>query len=142
MHNEQIYFFLGGLWMHHRVSPAPCVSYLVRRGHRFLVQAKMLKMVAAGSRYPSILTLFISSILAIWAMYGFAAAGLLPALPLQTLALLITSAFLLRGLFFYPLMKKIKGNSLLFWLVSSAICTALGSPLPCRLAQTSHVNHM
>lgn len=129
MHNEQIYFFLGGLG-----CTIACLLHLAcivfgAPWYRFFgAGEKMLKMVAAGSRYPSILTLFISSILAIWAMYGFAAAGLLPALPLQTLALiLITSAFLLRGLFFYPLMKKIKGNSLLFWLVSSAICTALGS---------------
>ncbi|MEO7410659.1 MAG: hypothetical protein ABIU10_04990, partial [Sphingomicrobium sp.] len=51
-----------------------------------------------GSWVPAIVTLGIASILAIWAAYAFAGAGLIPRLPLMRSALVAISAiYLARG---------------------------------------------
>ena len=58
----------------------------------------------AGSWMPAILTTGIAVVLSIWAAYAFAGAGLIRRLPLMRTALiLITSIYLLRGLFIIPI---------------------------------------
>jgi hypothetical protein len=57
-----------------------------------------------GSLVPPLLTLGIASVLALWAAYAFAGAGLIRRLPLMRVALVAISAiYLLRGaMFFMP----------------------------------------
>jgi hypothetical protein len=59
----------------------------------------------AGSWMPATLTSGIAIVLAIWAAYAFAGAGLIRRLPLMRTALVVISAiYLLRGLFIIPIM--------------------------------------
>jgi hypothetical protein len=59
----------------------------------------------AGSWMPAIMTLAIATVLAIWAAYAFAGAGLVRRLPLMRTALVIIAAiYLLRGLMIIPIM--------------------------------------
>jgi hypothetical protein len=88
---------------------------------------KMAKMAAAGHWYPTVATLIITAILAIWSAYALSGAGVIGRLPLLKLALCaITAVYLLRGTVFIFLMPYFPGNSTTFWITSSAICLAMG----------------
>ena len=81
-----------------------------------------------GSWVPAIMTLGIASILAIWAAYAFAGAGLIPRLPLMRSALVaISLVYLARGLMvFYPPLLGRNDLSLTFVIWSSLIVLTLG----------------
>ena len=58
----------------------------------------MAQAAERGEAYPALLTLAIAAVLAIWAAYAFAGAGLIRRLPLMRTALVaITAIYLLRG---------------------------------------------
>lgn len=89
---------------------------------------QMASMALQGLWYPTVVTLCIAAVLALWSLYAVSGAGLLPKLPLTRLALCaITAVYLLRALAFPLLMSLIPGNSMAFWLWSSAICLVIGS---------------
>jgi len=89
---------------------------------------QMVGLVQRGHWYPTVVTLGISTVLALWSVYALSGAGLLPKLPLTRIALCtITAVYLLRALAFPALMSIIPGNSMAFWLWSSAICLVIGS---------------
>ncbi len=81
-----------------------------------------------GSWVPPLLTLGIASILAVWAAYAFAGAGLVRSLPLMRTALVATSAvYLARGLMvFHPSLMGRSDLSTAFMLWSSLIVPAIG----------------
>ena len=88
---------------------------------------KMVRLVEAGSPYPTRVTLVIAAILLTWSVYAFSGAGVIPQLPFLRIALCaVTLVYLVRGFAFFPLMRLIPGNSLAFWLWSSAICAGIG----------------
>jgi len=63
----------------------------------------MARMAERGSPMPTLITTIIASVLAIWAAYAFAGAGLVRRLPLMRTALVLISAiYLLRGLVLVP----------------------------------------
>jgi hypothetical protein len=63
----------------------------------------MARAAERGSATPALITLAIAAILAIWAAYAFAGAGLIRRLPLMRTALVVISAiYLLRGLVLVP----------------------------------------
>lgn len=65
----------------------------------------MARMAERGLIRPALITLGIAAVLAIWAAYAFAGAGLIRRLPLMRTALVaITSIYLLRGLVLAPLL--------------------------------------
>lgn len=87
----------------------------------------MAQMAEEGSRYPTVVTLFIVTILTIWSLYALSGAGLILRLPLLRLGLCVIAAvYLIRGMAFIPLMQMIPGNSILFWMVSSTTCFVFG----------------
>lgn len=92
----------------------------------------MATMAEAGALKPTIITLGIATVLAIWGCYAFSAAGLLPVLPLLKLALvLITAVYLIRGFVgliapFITQHPAVTQNSVTFWLISSIICLSFG----------------
>lgn len=89
---------------------------------------QMVNLVLRGHWYPTVVTLGISTVLALWSLYALSGAGLLPKLPLTRIALcVITAVYLLRALAFPALMSLIPGNGMAFWLWSSAICLVIGS---------------
>ncbi len=88
---------------------------------------QMARMAAAGHWYPTVASLVIASILSAWALYALSGAGVIRRLPLLRLALCaITAVYLLRGTVFMFLMPYFPGNSLTFWITSSAICLGFG----------------
>lgn len=88
---------------------------------------RMVALVNSGSSHPTRITLFIALVLLTWAAYAFSAGGLGPRLPLLKAALCtITAVYLLRGVFGFALNPYFPGNSLAFWITSSAICLLIG----------------
>ena len=65
---------------------------------------ELARMAEQGSLTPALMTLGIAAVLAIWAAYAFAGAGLIRRLPLMRTALVLISAvYLLRGLVLIPI---------------------------------------
>jgi hypothetical protein len=84
-------------------------------------------MAARGHWYPATMALAIAAMLSVWAAYALSGAGAIRRLPLlRTALVVITAVYLLRGLLFMPMRAHFPGNSLTFWLWSSAICVAIG----------------
>lgn len=87
----------------------------------------MATMAEQGSMTPTLLTLGIAAILAIWAAYAFSGAGLLPRLPLLRTGLVVISAiYLLRGLVLVPALALNFGGVTPFVLWSSLIVLVYG----------------
>lgn len=88
---------------------------------------QMALLAEQGHWYPTVVTLVISLMLVMWALYALSGAGVIRRLPLLRPVLCgITTIFLLRGLAFVVIMPVFPGNSLMFWWVSSAICLLIG----------------
>lgn len=96
--------------------------------YRFLGAGEaMATMAEQGSMTPTLLTLGITAILAIWAAYAFSGAGLLPRLPiLRTGLVVISTIYLLRGLVLIPALVINRGDVLPFVLWSSLIVLIYG----------------
>lgn len=89
---------------------------------------QMARLAEAGHWRPTVMTLAIATVLSVWALYAFSGAGVIGRLPLLRLGLCaITAVYLLRGLTFPLLMPAFPGNSMTFWLTSSAICLGIGA---------------
>ena len=87
----------------------------------------MATMAERGSMTPTLLTLGIAAILAIWAAYAFSGAGLLPRLPLlRTGLVVISTIYLLRGLALIPALIINRGDVMPFILWSSLIVLVYG----------------
>ena len=87
----------------------------------------MATMAEQGSMTPTLLTLAIAAILAIWAAYAFSGAGLLPRLPLLRTGLVVISAiYLLRGLVLIPALVINRGDVMPFVVWSSLIVLVYG----------------
>lgn len=78
----------------------------------------MARMAEKGSLYPTLITIGIASILAIWGWFAFAGAGLLwkPTL-LRTGLVVISAVYLVRGLIVFPMLLFVpeKINSFAIW---------------------------
>ncbi|NGP89908.1 hypothetical protein G3569_16230 [Aliifodinibius halophilus] len=96
--------------------------------YRFLgAGEKMAQMAEKGMAYPTVITSIITVIFIIWMLYALSGTGLIPKLPLLRTGLsIITAIYIGRGIFFFLLMPYFPGNSILFWIVSSAICLIIG----------------
>lgn len=87
----------------------------------------MARMAERGSVTPTLVTVGIASVLAIWSAYAFAGAGLIPRLPLMRTALVVISTvYLLRGLVLIPAFIVNPGGVLPFVLWSSLIVLVYG----------------
>lgn len=63
----------------------------------------MARMAERGSMTPTLITIGIAGVLAVWSAYAFSGAGLIPRLPLIRTALIaITAVYLARGLLLVP----------------------------------------
>ena len=98
------------------------------RAYRFMgAGEKMARAVEAGKLQPTLVTLFIAAVLAVWAAYALAGAGVIAPLPLTRMALLaITAVYLGRAVAFPLLRPAFPENSTKFWLVSSGIGLVMG----------------
>ena len=88
---------------------------------------RMARLAEAGHWYPTFMATAIATVLFVWSLYALSGAGVIRRLPLLRTALFaITAVYLLRGVLFVPLMPFFPGNSMTFWLLSSAICLGFG----------------
>ena len=101
---RNIWLIAGGV-----VEPAASVLHLAcivggADWYRFFGAGEAMAQAAErGEAYPALLTLAIAAVLAIWAAYAFAGAGLIRRLPLMRTALVaITAIYLLRGALLVP----------------------------------------
>jgi hypothetical protein len=88
---------------------------------------RIATMAARGHWYPTSIALAIAAVLAAAGAYALSGAGMLPRLPLLRTGLcVIATVYLGRALAFPLLMPSFPGNSTVFWIMSSAICLAMG----------------
>lgn len=104
-----------------------CIA-LGPKAYRFIGAGEhMARAVEAGHTRPTLITLAISGVLLVWALYAFSGAGLIAPLPFTSLVLpLISLVYLIRACGFPLLKPTFPENSTTFWLVSSGICLVLG----------------
>ncbi|OYX49471.1 MAG: hypothetical protein B7Y97_08940 [Sphingomonas sp. 32-66-10] len=87
----------------------------------------MARAAARGDLRPTLITLGIATVLAVWAAYAASGAGLISRLPLLRTALVaITAIYLLRALAFVPLHFWKPQHSDTFAIWSSAIVLVYG----------------
>lgn len=87
----------------------------------------MAQLAKQGSLRPTFITLGITSVLAVWALYAYSAAGIIGRMPfIKTVLVIITSIYLLRGIVGFLLISNPMGRSTEFWIWSSIICLILG----------------
>ncbi len=101
-----------------------CVIFGGPAWYRFFgAGERMASGAAAGHWYPSIVTLLIACMLAIWAAYALSGAGVLQPLPLLAFVLpAITAVYLLRGLVVVALFFFDRRRLSAFWVWSSVVC--------------------
>jgi hypothetical protein len=88
---------------------------------------QMARMAERGELTPHLITVGIALILAVWAAYAFAGAGLMRRLPLMRTALIVIAAvYLLRGLVLIPALLQLPGMSDAFTLWTSLIVLVYG----------------
>lgn len=88
---------------------------------------QMAQLHLAGHWYPVAITSAIAVILLGWSLYALSGAGVIRRLPLlRTVLTAVTCIYIARGVAFIPAMAYFPGNSVTFWLVSSAICLLIG----------------
>jgi hypothetical protein len=104
---------------------------------------QMARMAARGSPVPTVITLGIAALLAVWMLYAFSGAGVIRRLPFLRWALvLIAAVYLGRGVLGIPLVllgddpyaNQLKAK-MTFMIVTSAICVVLGL---CYAAGAAH----
>jgi hypothetical protein len=87
----------------------------------------MARAAEQGRMMPTLITLGIATMLAIWAAYAFSGAGLIMRLPLLRTALVIISTlYLLRALAVVPVLFIPTEQGPAFWLWSSVIVLIYG----------------
>ena len=96
--------------------------------YRFFGAGEELARAAErGSAMPGLITAAIATVLAVWALYAFSAAGLVRRLPLARTALvLITSVYMLRALALIPLLARKPQLVDTFAIVSSLVVLCCG----------------
>ena len=93
---------------------------------------RMAKLAEQKSIVPTLVTLGISLVLGVWALYAWSGAGVFPKLPLVKPALsIVTFVYLLRGVggLIVPHLSThpaVLANSKRFWFWSSMICLGFG----------------
>lgn len=106
-----------------------CIAFGAPWYRFFGAGQSMLRLVAAGRPLATGITLGITAVLSLWSAYALAAAGVLPALPLQAQALpAICAVYLGRGALGFVLATRDRDptRSVAFWRWSSALCLAVG----------------
>ncbi len=118
----------GSLSLAAGLSHLACVAGGPKWYRFFGAGEQIARAAERGSWMPVLVTSAIAGVLLLWAAYGFAAAGILPRLPLMRLALVaITAVYLARGLvLFFPSALRRPDLSPRFLMWSSLIVLVIG----------------
>lgn len=88
---------------------------------------RMARAVEAGRLRPTLVTLALTGVLLVWAVFALSGAGVVGPLPLTKFALLAISMVYLGRAVAFPLLRpRFPENSNTFWWVSSGICGLIG----------------
>jgi hypothetical protein len=88
---------------------------------------RMARAAEQGRAYPTLVTLAIAAVLAVWSTYALAGAGLIGTLPMLKAALAgITAVYLVRAFAYAPLVLAKGGRITPFVVWSSLICFIYG----------------
>lgn len=145
MHKRQRWLLLGGLV----TGMVSLLHVAIIIGgpdwYRFFgAGEQMARMAARGSPVPTVITLGIAALLAVWMLYALSGAGVIRRLPFLRLALvLIAAVYLGRGVLGVPLVllgddpyaNQLKAK-MTFMIVTSAVCVVLGL---CYAAGAAHL---
>jgi hypothetical protein len=102
----------------------------------FGASPKLVAAADAGHYAPTLVTMGIAAILAIWTAYALAGSGVISPLPLTKAALIAISAiYIARGIVGFALIGTVRHVSPSFIIVSSMICLAIGALHALGLAQ-------
>lgn len=106
-----------------------CIIFGPSWYHFFGAGERMAQLAAVGSPVPTVITLGIAAVLALWSAYALSGAGVIPGLPLLRTALCaITGIYLLRGIAGFVLAVAAPGErGVAFWCWSSLICFGIGA---------------
>lgn len=90
---------------------------------------RMVRLSAAGSIGPTLVTTGIATVLIAWSLFALSGAGVIPRLPLLRFALCsITGVYLIRGLIGLVFAVAAPGtHGVAFWSWSSVICLGIGT---------------
>lgn len=117
----------GGLSLAAAVAHLACIAGGPRWYLAMGAGEQMARAAGRGLWQPTVVTLAIAAILAVWGLYAWSGAGLGPRLPLLRWVLgTVTAVYLARGLLFVPMQAHFPGNSPAFWYWSSGICAVIG----------------
>lgn len=134
---NRLFIVAGGLSAMAALLHLGCIYFGASWYRFFGAGEQMAQWVEQGLIKPTLITLFIFSVLSVWAAYAFSAAGLIRRLPLRRAALLlITAVYVVRGLGGFFLISTPMGRSPEFWLWSSGICLVIGLIHSFALIQT------
>lgn len=104
-----------------------CIHYGASWYRFFGAGEKMALLSEQGSIKPTLITAGITTVLLIWSLYAFSAAGVIFQLPLIRLALIfITLIYFVRGIAGIFFINSPMGRSPKFWVWSSLICLSFG----------------
>ena len=124
---NKLFLIAGGLSAVAALLHLGCIYFGASWYRFFGAGEQMAQWAEQGLIKPTLITLFIFSVLSVWAMYAFSAAGLILRLPLLRLGLvLITAVYLVRGIAGFFFYATPMGRSPEFWLWSSGICLTIG----------------
>lgn len=129
MPTQPNYFLLAGAMMSAAAAMLHlgCIVFGAPWYRFFGAGEEMARLAEAGSSHPTMVTIFVATVLFVWSAYALSGAGVIARLPLlRTVLCAIAAVYLLRGLLFFPLMRLLPGNSLTFWLWSAGICAVIG----------------
>ena len=117
----------GALLMVAAAAHLACIL-IGARAYRFMgAGERMARAAEAGHLEPTVVTLIITVVLGLCALYAWSGAGLLAPMPFTKWVLSAVSLVLLARALAYPLLRPaFPENSTRFWRVSSGICLALG----------------
>jgi putative oxidoreductase len=135
MQNGQRWLLLGGVL----TGAASLLHLAIIAGgpdwYRFFgAGERMARLAARGSPVPTLVTLGIAAVLAVWMLYALSGAGVIRRLPLLRLALvLIAAVYLGRGVLGIPAVlladdpyaRQLRAK-MTFMAISSAVCLGLG----------------
>ncbi|HGN0867911.1 TPA: hypothetical protein ACKROV_001135 [Providencia alcalifaciens] len=89
---------------------------------------RIVKQAQEGHWYPPFTAILVGTVLTIWGLYAFSAAQGSFSLPFtQPILIAISTVFLIRAAIFPLIKSRFKGNSDLFWYVSSGCSLILGA---------------
>jgi hypothetical protein len=105
-----------------------CIAFGAPWYRFFGAGERMVRLAAAGSWRPTLITSGIILLLVVWTLYDLSGAGAIRKLPLvRPVLCAVAAVYLIRGVAGLPFMPFAVGRTATFWWWSSAVCLVVGA---------------